>query len=149
MGDLARPLAQVRAGGLPYLGRRVGPLLLWDFDGRFCEPEGHRDPRTHCVPGLLSGKGSFFLPPHARFHTARFCPCPRFFLLLFFPFFVFFSAFEASEPHWIADAHEFPEITDSPSSPPQFIRISVGEGENVVRFLWGGVSWNPSVWRFF
>ena len=30
-GDLARPLAQVRASGLPYLGQRVGPLLFWDF----------------------------------------------------------------------------------------------------------------------
>ena len=88
-GDLARPLAQVRAGGLPYLGRRVGPLLLWDFDGRFCEPEGHRDPR--CVPGLLSGKGAFFLPPQARFHTARFCPRPGFCLFFLFLFFFCFG----------------------------------------------------------
>ena len=30
----------------------------------------HRDPRTHCVLGLLCTlKGAFFLPPQARFHT--------------------------------------------------------------------------------
>ena len=68
-GDLARPLAQVRARGLPYLGRRVGPLLLWVFDGLVCEPVGCRDPRTPRVQGRFSGKGAFFLPPHRPFFT--------------------------------------------------------------------------------
>ena len=76
-GDRARPLARVRARGWPYLGRRVGPLLLWVFDGLFCEPVGHRDPRTPRVQGRFSGKGAFFsAPSQALFHTARFVPAP-------------------------------------------------------------------------
>ena len=51
-----------------------------DFGGIFCRPEGHRDPRTHRVPGLLFGKGAFLLPPQARFHTHFSFPPQVFFL---------------------------------------------------------------------
>ena len=51
-----------------------------DFDGLFCEPVGHRDPRTHSVQGLfVRGGGLLRAPSQALFHTARFSR-PFFFL---------------------------------------------------------------------
>ena len=66
-----------------------GGGLVPSFSGfltAFCEPEGHRDLRTPCVPGLLSGKGAFFLPPQARFHTHFLFSRPRFFFFVFLAF---------------------------------------------------------------
>ena len=84
-GDRARPLARVRARGLPYLGRRVGPLLLWAFVGLFCEPVGHRDPRTHCVQGLFVREGGdFSAPAQALFHTHFLLPPQVFFFFFCF-----------------------------------------------------------------
>ena len=86
VGDLAEvgngrsrpPLARVRARGAPR-ARRVGPLLFWDFDGLFCQPEGHRDPRTQSVQGLFVREGGdFSAPSQALFHT-HFLSRPRFF----------------------------------------------------------------------
>ena len=62
-------------------GGLVPSFFLWDFDGIICLPEGHRDPRTHCVQGLFVWEGgAFFAPSQALFHTHVFCSRPRFFL---------------------------------------------------------------------
>ena len=77
---------------MPYLGRRVGPLLLWDFDGLFCEPEGHRDPRTPSVQGLFVWEGGGLFCPLAGLFTLHvFVPAPGFF---FWP--------SRPAPQWIA-----------------------------------------------
>ena len=62
-----------------------------------CEPEGHRDPRTHSVQGLLSGEGAFYLPPHRPFFTLHVSSPPPFF---------FFVAFEAGYRIGLRDATE-------------------------------------------
>ena len=50
------------------LARRVGPLLFWDFDGFFGQPEGRRDPR-----GLFIWGGGALSAPSGPFSHARFC----------------------------------------------------------------------------
>ena len=82
----SRPLARVRARGSPSTGGGLVPSSsFFFFCCPFCMAEGHRDPRTHSVRGLLLGRGRFYLPPQALFsHTHVFCfPYPRFFCLLF------------------------------------------------------------------
>ena len=80
-GDRARPLARVRTRGLPYLGRRVGPLLLWVFDGLFCEPVGHRDPRRIAPRAVLFGGALSGCPLGSHTH---FFPQVSLSLFLFF-----------------------------------------------------------------
>ena len=95
-GDLARPLAQVRAGGLPYLGGGLAPSFCGILTAVFVSQRvtgtlGRAASRAFCL-----GRGRFFCPFRPVFTLHVFVPAPGF----------FFSAFEACEPRWIADAHE-------------------------------------------
>ena len=75
-----------------------GSLLLWDFDGTFCLPVGHRDPRTPSVQGRCVWDGGVFLCPHTGpFSHCTFFPAPGFFF--------FFLAFEASAQRWRAGGY--------------------------------------------
>ena len=61
----------------------------------FCLPEGHRDPRTHCVRDLFGKEGAHLAPSSPTFHTHACFPCPRF-------FFVFFGGPLRPASTWIA-----------------------------------------------
>ena len=96
-GDLARPLAQVRARGLPYLGRRVGPLLFCDFVGLFVSQRvtgtlGRPASRAFCL-----GRGRFSCPLTGPFSQCTFCSRPRCFF-----FSLFFVCLRGRLPNWIA-----------------------------------------------
>ena len=127
---------------MPYLGRRVGSLLFWDFVALFCMAEGHRDPRTHSVQGLFVRRGRCVCPLRCLCSHASLFPSPVFFIPFFLP-----KAFEACEPRWIADAREWNNRSTMilPPPRPNSFEFLWGEGENAVRFLRDGVSWNPSV----
>ena len=96
-----RPAPRPSEGqGEPLCGRRVGPLLFWDFVAFFCMAEGHRDPRTRSVRGLFVREGAFCLPPQALFFHTHVSSRPR----VFFVFFLFL--FGLRGPHavesWMA-----------------------------------------------
>ena len=76
------PLARVRAGGSPSEGGGLVPSCFWDLAAMFCLAEGHRDPRTHSVQGLLVGEGGVLSAPSGLFFSHALVtvfPRPRFF----------------------------------------------------------------------
>ena len=80
-GDLDPPPRPSEGQGMPYLGRRVGPLLFWDFVALLVYGRGSQGPSDAMRPGpFCRGGGVFLCPLRSHFSHARlFLPCPRFF----------------------------------------------------------------------
>ena len=80
---LPTPRRSDSQGTAQFWAGAIGRPLFGDFDGIFCLPEGHRDPRTHSVQGPFCwGGGLFCASSGPFFHTARFLFPPQ--VLFFF-----------------------------------------------------------------
>ena len=82
---------------MPYLGRRVGPLLFWVLVALFCVAEGHRDLGRTASGAFLLGGGVLSAPSGPFFSHARFVPAPG-----LFPPQVFFPLPSRPASQWIA-----------------------------------------------